>query len=124
MKERITESSKYNSLWYGGTLVISKELSAGSLTSFIIYTITVASGFGMLTGLYSEFMAAIGASERVFELLERKPLVNWKGGKVLSSIKGTLTMENVFHFNSLKSFFFKIQSLFFKKGEFFLSITS
>lgn len=56
----------------------------------------VAAGFGMLTSLYSEFMTAVGASERVFDLLERKPLVDWKGGRILEQVTGQLVMENVY----------------------------
>jgi ABC-type multidrug transport system fused ATPase/permease subunit len=57
-------------IWYGGTLVIQGEMSVGTLTSFLLYVITVAFSVGMLGSLYTDFMSAYGASGRIFELLE------------------------------------------------------
>jgi len=85
-------------LWFGGTLVISKEMSAGNLTSFIIYTLGVAGAVGLVTGLYGDVMKAVGSSERVFELLDRTPRVRWKGGIILNKFQGALEMNNV-HFS-------------------------
>ncbi len=39
-------------LYYGATLVINGHLSTGVLTSFILYTITVSSAMGGLSGLF------------------------------------------------------------------------
>jgi ABC-type multidrug transport system fused ATPase/permease subunit len=39
-------------LWYGGNLVIKGEMSTGTLTSFIIYTITVAIAMGAISALF------------------------------------------------------------------------
>jgi ABC transporter fused permease/ATP-binding protein len=58
-------------VWYGGTLVIQNEMSVGTLTSFLLYVITVAFSVGMLGSLWTDFMSAFGASGRVFELLEK-----------------------------------------------------
>ncbi|MFM7204812.1 MAG: ABC transporter ATP-binding protein [Myxococcota bacterium] len=62
-------------LWYGGRLVMSNEMTVGTLTSFVLYTLTVAVALGTLSSLHTDFMKAIGASERVFELLDRVPTV-------------------------------------------------
>lgn len=59
-------------VWYGGTMVIKNEMSVGTLTSFILYVITVAFSVGMLGSLWTDFMSAYGASGRIFELLEKK----------------------------------------------------
>jgi ABC-type multidrug transport system fused ATPase/permease subunit len=59
-------------VWYGGKLVIEGELTVGTLTSFLLYVITVAFSVGMLGGLWTDFMSAFGASGRIFELLEQK----------------------------------------------------
>eukprot|EP01119_Soliformovum_irregulare_P011065 TRINITY_DN2746_c0_g1_i5.p1 TRINITY_DN2746_c0_g1~~TRINITY_DN2746_c0_g1_i5.p1 ORF type:complete len:568 (+),score=139.29 TRINITY_DN2746_c0_g1_i5:47-1750(+) len=88
-------------LWYGGSMVISRTFSPGDLTSFIIYSIGVAASIGTLSSLYTDFMKALGSSERVFELLDRKPKVHWSGGMQLEKIQGNLRLENVhFHYPS------------------------
>lgn len=84
-KEKITEVAKFTNLvslvgltaivfivWYGGTLVIEGEMSVGTLTSFLLYVITVAFSVGMLGSLWTDFMSAFGASGRIFELLEKE----------------------------------------------------
>jgi ABC-type multidrug transport system fused ATPase/permease subunit len=58
-------------VWYGGTLVIQGEMSVGTLTSFLLYVITVAFSVGMLGSLWTDFMSAFGASDRIFELMEK-----------------------------------------------------
>jgi ABC-type multidrug transport system fused ATPase/permease subunit len=58
-------------VWYGGRLVIQGELTVGTLTSFLLYVITVAFSVGMLGSLWTDFMSAVGASERIFELLDK-----------------------------------------------------
>ncbi len=62
-------------LWYGGHLVSSGVLTAGGLTSFLVYTLLVAVALGGLTDLWADFMKASGAAERIFELLDRTPAI-------------------------------------------------
>jgi ATP-binding cassette subfamily B protein len=64
-------------LWYGGRLVIQgdEQLTAAKLTAFLLYTIQIAVALGGLTQIYSSLMAAVGASERMFELIDRVPAV-------------------------------------------------
>jgi len=57
-------------LWVGGRLVLEGALTPGELVSFLLYTLIVAGAIGAFTGLYSELQEALGASQRIFELLE------------------------------------------------------
>ncbi len=63
-------------LWFGGNMLVDGTISIGELTSFLLYTLTVAFSLGALSGLYEDFMKALGASERVFELMDREPTVS------------------------------------------------
>ena len=56
-------------LWVGGRLVVSGELTSGQLVAFLLYTLMIATPIGAFTTLYAQFQQAIGASDRVFELL-------------------------------------------------------
>ena len=58
-------------LWYGATLVLNEELSVGLLTSYVLYTITIGVALAALSGLFAQWMSALGACDRVFELLDR-----------------------------------------------------
>jgi ATP-binding cassette, subfamily B, bacterial MsbA len=60
-------------LWQGGLLVLEGQLTAGALVSFLLYTITIAASIGALAGRFSAYQEAVGAAERVFEILEMRP---------------------------------------------------
>ena len=81
-------------LWYGGRLLASGEMDFGELTSFMLYTFTVAFSLGALSGLYEDFAKAIGASDRVFELMERQPELG-DGQKDLNEPQGEIQFDNV-----------------------------
>jgi subfamily B ATP-binding cassette protein MsbA len=62
-------------LWMGGRLVLSGQLTAGSLVSFLLYTVSIAASIGGLASFFSSYQEGVGAAERVFELLEEEPAV-------------------------------------------------
>ena len=81
--------------WYGARMVISRELTPGTLIVFLMYTVMVATSLGALSELWADYNRAAGAAERVFELLERKPLINSGAGKVLPQLEGRVSWEQV-----------------------------
>jgi ABC transporter fused permease/ATP-binding protein len=81
--------------WYGGRLVLRGEMTVGQLTSFLIYTLIVAMAFGGLADLWADFMRAAGAAERVFELLDRVPLIPAHGGAVPAEVAGKVELSGV-----------------------------
>ncbi|XP_031096407.1 ABC transporter B family member 25-like [Ipomoea triloba] len=66
---------------YGAYLTITGSMTAGSLTSFILYSLTVGSSISSLSGLYTTAMKAAGASRRVFQLLDRVSTMPKSGDK-------------------------------------------
>lgn len=82
-------------LWFGGRMVMAGDLSVGELASFILYTLIVAMSMSALANLWSDFARARGASERVFELLDREPLVDAGGGDTLDEVHGLIEFEDV-----------------------------
>jgi ATP-binding cassette subfamily B protein len=82
-------------LWYGGRLVARDQMTLGSLMAFLVYTLMVAFSLGGLSDLWAEFMKAAGASERVFELLDRKPEIPLTDGRALPSVEGRIELSGV-----------------------------
>lgn len=82
-------------VWYGGHLVIDGHMSLGALTAFLLYTLSVAFGLGALSGLYGDFMKAIGASKRVFHLLDMPAPLEDREGEAVSSVEGDVRFEGV-----------------------------
>jgi ABC-type multidrug transport system fused ATPase/permease subunit len=61
-------------VWYGVQLSISGEIKGvGELISFVLYSTFIGASFGGIAELYAQIQKAVGATERVFELLEETP---------------------------------------------------
>ena len=83
-------------LYVGGRLVNSGGLTSGQLVQFLLYTLFVAGAVGALTGLYSQFQEALGASKRIFELLDEKSdLPTPASPKALTTVRGLVQFEDV-----------------------------
>jgi ABC transporter fused permease/ATP-binding protein len=81
-------------LWYGGQQVVTGSLSLGDLSQFLLYLMIVAIGVGSLGSLWGDMMAGIGASKRVFEIIEREPNLKYVGQKI-TNLKGVIEFKNV-----------------------------
>ncbi|MGQ9481697.1 ABC transporter ATP-binding protein [Chloroflexus sp.] len=62
-------------LTIGGYLVSTGLLTTGSLISFLFYAVMAAVSMGVFANLFAQLQEALGATTRVFELLDRQPLV-------------------------------------------------
>jgi ATP-binding cassette subfamily B protein len=82
-------------LWFGGRMVMSGELSVGELATFILYTLIVAMALSTLGDLWSDFARARGASQRVFELMDREPQVDPGAGERLEQVAGRIEFDGV-----------------------------
>jgi len=82
-------------LGYGGRLLHRGEITAGALTSFLVYTLLVAFALGGLSDLWADLMKASGAAERVFELLDRAPTVTLTDGRTLDHVAGEVELHEV-----------------------------
>jgi len=59
----------------GGYLVSTGVLTTGSLISFLFYAVMAAGSMGVFASLFAQLQEALGATTRVFELLDQQPLV-------------------------------------------------
>jgi ABC-type multidrug transport system fused ATPase/permease subunit len=86
-------------VWYGITLTIKGEVEGvGDLISFVLYTTFIGASFGGIAEMYAQIQKAVGATERVFELLEETPEAinaNPKTAASIEKIKGTVSFKNV-----------------------------
>lgn len=83
-------------LWYGGRQVVSQQISSGDLVSFLFYAGTIAAALGTFTGLYSQLQEALGATSRVFGILDTTPLIRDKpGARPLPTIQGRVEFQHV-----------------------------
>ncbi len=71
-------------------------MTSGDIGAFLIYSFSVVSGVGFLTGTWTELLRASGATERVMELLAEEPKIFApKEPKEIIRASGNLAFEGV-----------------------------
>lgn len=60
-------------IWYGVRMIHEGEIGIGDLTSFLMITLFVGVSVGSLADLYSQIQKAIGATEKLMEILDETP---------------------------------------------------
>lgn len=86
-------------LWFGGHEVLDGRLDPAQLITFLFYGVSVAGSFASLVGLYTQFQQAMGATKRVFQLLDLQPDVrDQPDAQAVSRIDGRITFDEV-HFS-------------------------
>lgn len=85
-------------LWFGSRMGIAGQMSQGDLIAFVLYTFFVAAAVGGMSELYGQFNQAIGATRRVFELLDTKPEIkDLDNPEPLENVRGHVQLLDV-HF--------------------------
>ncbi|TFF39536.1 ABC transporter ATP-binding protein [Mucilaginibacter psychrotolerans] len=85
-------------IWYGSILVSEHKMDVGQLTTFILYSIFAGAAMGSFPDLYANLQKAVGASERVLEILAEKgediSIIN-NNNAIKEKIQGNLSFSNV-----------------------------
>jgi ABC transporter fused permease/ATP-binding protein len=83
-------------IWLGGRALIHKELTAGDLTSFFLYTFIVAGALADLASLWANLQRAAGATDRLFAVIDTLPDIRDPGAPaVLPEGAGAIKLEGV-----------------------------
>ena len=83
-------------LFLGSKEVIDGNMSGGSLAAFLLYTIMVSGSLMTMAGVWANVARAVGASERVFEVLGEEPSIrDAADAMALNSIEGVVVFDEV-----------------------------
>jgi subfamily B ATP-binding cassette protein MsbA len=82
--------------WFGGHEVLAGRLTAGQLFMFLVLTLTIAGSIGQFSGLWTGLQEALGATRRLFEILDMQSDIKEKpGAQVLPPLAGSIRFELV-----------------------------
>lgn len=85
-------------IWMGAWLLSKGQMDAGQLVSFVVYTAVIGGAIAGLGNFYTELLGAIGATERIQEILEETNEVKIEPNRALSKrLKGVIEFQDV-HF--------------------------
>ncbi|MBB6459862.1 ABC transporter ATP-binding protein [Flammeovirga kamogawensis] len=81
-------------LWYGSYLVSQGSITVGDLTSFVLYTMFIGGSIGGLGDIYGAIQKAVGATERVQEILEAES-EHEINKEEIPRLEGNITLKDV-----------------------------
>ena len=88
-------------LWHGGNDIVNTSSptaianKAAEIIVFVNMAIAMVMGLGWIMSGLPEMAKAIGASEKIFEILDRQSLINYSGGKILSKVDGKIDIDRI-----------------------------
>ncbi|NXV84146.1 TAP1 protein, partial [Atlantisia rogersi] len=86
---------KLGLLCYGGQLVTMGTITTGDLLTFLIYQMQFTEAVEVLLRYYPNMTKAVGASEKIFEFLDKEEQVTPTGTLVPDVLEGHLQLEDV-----------------------------
>ncbi|MDQ0163841.1 ATP-binding cassette subfamily B protein AbcA/BmrA [Bacillus alveayuensis] len=78
---------------YGGIRVAAGELSAGSLVAIIIYMVQIIVPFSQMAGFFTAFQKAMGATERIHQLLDTE--TEYNNGNTSIDVHKPIVFQNI-----------------------------
>eukprot|EP00548_Thalassiothrix_antarctica_P004729 CAMPEP_0194146816 /NCGR_PEP_ID=MMETSP0152-20130528/21902_1 /TAXON_ID=1049557 /ORGANISM="Thalassiothrix antarctica, Strain L6-D1" /LENGTH=903 /DNA_ID=CAMNT_0038847441 /DNA_START=69 /DNA_END=2780 /DNA_ORIENTATION=+ len=84
-------------LFYGGLLVRDGKLTSGQLVSFLLYLQSLSDAFSSIGYIFSSLTQAVGAADKVFELLHRTPKMKTS---TIGDQDGSIQSHNFFGINN------------------------
>jgi len=81
-------------IWYGARLIHQGDMSMGDLTSFLMLTIFIGASIGSIADLYAQIQKAIGATEKLMEILDETP-EEYTEGEITHRIKGAIQFKEL-----------------------------
>jgi ABC transporter fused permease/ATP-binding protein len=83
-------------LWLGARQIVAGTMTAGELTAFLLYTTMVAFSLGGLANLWGSLQSAAGATQRLFDILDRVPEIRDPAQpKPMPPAEGRLRLQDV-----------------------------
>ncbi|CAL8335612.1 unnamed protein product [Gadus morhua 'NCC'] len=82
-------------LYYGGHLVVSGQMTGGTLIAFVIYALELVECLESISSVYSGLMQGVGAAEKVFEYLDREPQHRNDGQEAPPTCTGLVEFRDV-----------------------------
>lgn len=85
-------------IWYGARMVNQDLMTFGSLIQFVLYSVYVGASIGGMAEMYASIQKAIGAAERILEIMDEEPeqyIGETEKNISAQSVKGSLAFEHV-----------------------------
>jgi len=106
-------------LFYGGLLVHSEgpdHISSGQLVTFLLYLSSLSDAFNSIGSIFASLTQAVGAADKVFELIHRQPKIEEPSATVLVPQTETPARESFLATNNLVQYGIKPKNISFHRS--------
>jgi len=79
----------------GGVAIGEGALSVGVLVAFLAYLTRISHPIMTLSNFYNNLLSSMAATERIFDILDRKPSVIPRDNKTLEDVRGSIEFQNL-----------------------------
>jgi ATP-binding cassette subfamily B protein len=79
----------------GGVAIGEATLSVGVLVAFLSYLTRLSQPIMTLSNFYNNLLSSMAATERIFDILDRKPSVIPRDNKTLEDVRGCIEFQNL-----------------------------
>lgn len=85
-------------IWTGAKMIESGDMDAGELVTFVTYTAVIGAAIAGLANFYTQLLGALGATERVREILDMEPEVTIEDSntKSFDRFEGNISYREVY----------------------------
>lgn len=83
------------SFWYGGKMIGDGTFNVGGLVKVFGVMLFAVIGLAQIMQILPEFVKAQTSAIVLLKIIQREPAIRFKGGKILSEIRGDLSFRNV-----------------------------
>ncbi|MFW9906176.1 MAG: ABC transporter ATP-binding protein, partial [Candidatus Thorarchaeota archaeon] len=82
-------------LTIGGISIGTETMTVGVLVAFLSYLSRISQPIMILSNFYNNLLSSMAATERIFDILDRKPSVIPRDNKILPSVQGSIEFRNL-----------------------------
>lgn len=105
-------------LWYGGSQVLSGEISQGTFLAFIVALFMMYAPIRILFKIYTSAQTALAGADRVFDILDQDAEMLWEGQDELQNFSEGIEFKDVsFRYPSRNAMVLSNINLLVKKSE-------
>ena len=82
-------------LWFGGNMILKKQLAVGNLTGFLSYVMQVMNSMMMIANVFLLLTRSMASAHRIVEVLDEKIVLTSPENGVTEVTEGSVEFDNV-----------------------------
>ena len=83
-------------LWFGGKLILAKDMQVGELTGFLSYVLQILNSLMMISGVFMMLTRSLASGKRIVEVLDEEIDIKEDNAQNITVKKGQIIFDHVY----------------------------